>query len=223
MYSSPGPRLRERPFLLVVHCGFREQNGADRASRPVGDDLASAPSVLCIAQSSQGFSGRADVEILSGIVGEGTLGEELAAPSSGLVQPQVSTDARLLYGGYVLYCSVHAIAGDMVRPDLPPKGGAPQQIKHGAVLSDFSRSDQYGEDDTGFAAIYDVVGLVAEFAGAAGPSHGGGVGVGPRGPGVGGPPAVGGPLEGAVLGAASGDPILPTGVAPGEVLVSRRG
>jgi hypothetical protein len=25
MYSSPGPRLRERPFLLVVHGGFREQ------------------------------------------------------------------------------------------------------------------------------------------------------------------------------------------------------
>jgi hypothetical protein len=25
MYSSLGLRLRERPFLLVVHCGFREQ------------------------------------------------------------------------------------------------------------------------------------------------------------------------------------------------------
>ncbi len=29
MYSSLGERLRERPFLLVVHLGFREQAARD--------------------------------------------------------------------------------------------------------------------------------------------------------------------------------------------------
>ncbi len=90
-------------------------DGADRASRPVGDDLASAPSVLCIAQSSQGFSSRAQVEILFGVVGEDTLWKEVAASPSGLVQPQVGTDACLLYASYVLYGFVFAITGDVVR------------------------------------------------------------------------------------------------------------
>jgi hypothetical protein len=195
--------------------------GADRAFRPVGDDLASAPSVLRIAQSSQGFSGWAQVEVLFGIVGEGTLAEEVAASSSGLVQPQVSTDARLLHGGYVLYCSVLAVTGDVVGPDLPPEGAVPEQIEHGAVLSHFARGDQYGEDDAGLAAIYDVVGLVAELAGASRPPHGGSVRVGLGGPGVGGSFS-GAAAKGPILRAAPGDPVFARRVAPKEVLVSCR-
>src|SRR5215217_145994 len=87
-------------------------SGTDRTSRSVGDNHAPASSVLRLAQSSQGFSGRAQVEVVSGVVGESTLGGEVAASPSGLMQPQVSANARLLHGGYVLYCSVLAVTGD---------------------------------------------------------------------------------------------------------------
>src|SRR5215210_4227742 len=50
-----------------------------------------------------------------------------------------------------------------MRPGLPPESGAPKQIEHGTVFGDFAGSDQYGEDDAGLAAVYDVVGLVAEL------------------------------------------------------------
>lgn len=78
--------------------------GAHGTPRPVGDDLASAPYVLRVAQGPQCFSGWAEVEVLLGVVGELALAEEAYA-SSGLVQRQLSTDAPSLHGLYVLYSS----------------------------------------------------------------------------------------------------------------------
>ena len=78
-------------------------------------------------------------------------------------------------------------------------------------------------DDARLTAVDDVVGPVAELAGFLGPPHRGRVGVGPGGPEVRGAFSSGRPLEGAVLGAATGDPIFARGVASNELLVRRSG
>jgi hypothetical protein len=160
MYSSLGERLRERPFLLVVAPRHQGAPRAGRSPRPVGDDLAPAPYVLGVAQGPQGLPGRADVEILFGIVGELALAEEAHAPP-GLVQHQVGTDARVLDGPYVLSRPVLAVGGDVVGPQLPPEGTTEEQVEHGAVLADFAWGDQHGEDDARLASVHYVVGLVA--------------------------------------------------------------
>jgi hypothetical protein len=65
------------------------------------------------------------------------------------VQRHVGADARLLQDRNVLQGAVLAIGGDVVRAEAPPETGTPQEVQHGPVFGDLSRSDECVEDDPG--------------------------------------------------------------------------
>ena len=61
----------------------------------------------------------------------------------------------------VLFGAIFPITGHLPRPQLPAKTGAEDQVEHRLVLHDLGRCDECGQDNSCFAAINDIVGLIA--------------------------------------------------------------
>jgi hypothetical protein len=126
----------------------------------------------------QDLARRTPVEVPFGVVGELLLAE-IGPCFARIGQGHVGPDAGALYGGDVLYRAVGGVSGDLLRMELPPEAGAPEQVEHRRILGDLEGRDQDIEDDAGLAAVHHVVGVVAKMRTLALPAfHRGRVGVG---------------------------------------------
>ena len=81
-------------------------------------------------------------------------------------QRHMGQNPGIVDGDDVLGGPVLGVAGHLVRPDLPPKADAPEEIAHRLALHDVGRGDEGGEADAALPAADDVVVVVAEPDGA---------------------------------------------------------
>ena len=86
-----------------------------------------------------------------------------------------------LESGDVLERPVLAVAGHVVRVQLPTETSAPQQVECGLVLLHFGGRDQDGKDDAGTSTIDHVVVVITQVQGATAIAHQRGIRVGDAG------------------------------------------
>src|SRR5918995_976690 len=130
---------------------------------------------MVVAPTTQGLSARAGVEVLLGVVDEVFYGEQ-SGTSLLVCHRSVRSDARLLYGRYVLPCAVGGIPRNRARAKAPTEAASEEHLLHGEVLRNLRWRNQYVQDHARLTPVHEVVGQVAEFACAL-LVHGGGVGV----------------------------------------------
>jgi hypothetical protein len=104
---------------------------------------------------------------------------------------------------------------------LPAETGAPDEVAHRVVLGHLAWSDQHVQDDVAFAAIYHIVGLVAQVGATALEAHRGGVGVGGADPEIGGALVVAMDLP--PLPPLLGDPVVARGIGCRQIAAQRVG
>ena len=77
-------------------------------------------------------------------------------------QWNVGADARIFHGFDVLDGAILGITRHRARSQLPAEAGAKDEVAHGLVIHDLRRRHQHLENDARFAAIDDVVNMVAQ-------------------------------------------------------------
>jgi hypothetical protein len=126
------------------------------------------------------------VRVLGRIVRKVVLAEERSAVIH-VGERDVGADAGILQGDDVLDRAVGSVPGGLLRMELAAEADSPQQVQHWLVFHDIGRRHQGSEDDAPFAAIDDVVVVVAQASLAGGP-HRRGVGISCADPEVAGAP-----------------------------------
>lgn len=130
----------------------------------------------------------------------------LASPSDGDVGP----DVGLFDGLEVLARSIQAISRDLFGLQVPTKTGVPEQVLHGMIVHHLSGSHQDGENDTTFASIDDIMGMIAQMSSSSLEAHGRRIRISGADPNV--RRALLGTVDLALLPPFLGDPVVPGGV-----------
>ena len=146
---------------------------AGRSPRAVEDALLGLGGV----RAAQHLAVRAHIVVLHGVVGEFG-GAEIGAVLLPVGQGDVSTDAHVFHRSDVRNGPVLGVASHLPRPQLPAEARPPQQIEHRLVLHHLAGGHQHPHNDAAFAAIDDIVRLVAQMSSAALEAHRRGVGIG---------------------------------------------
>jgi len=76
----------------------------------------------------------------------------------------VGPDVCLFDGLEVLPRSIQAISRDVFGLQVPTKTGVPEQVQHRMIVHYLSGSHQDGENDTTFASIDDIMGMIAQVS-----------------------------------------------------------
>jgi hypothetical protein len=118
---------------------------------------------MVVAPAAQGFSRRAGVVVLLGVVDELLYGEQ-SGTLFLICQRGVGADARLLYGRNVLPRSVGGVSCDRTWMQAPTEPAPEEHLQHGEVLGDLRSRDQHVQDHPRLTAIHGVVREVTEPA-----------------------------------------------------------
>jgi len=90
-------------------------------------------------------------------------------------QGNIGADACVFQRFDVLDGAILGITRHVARPQFPTKAGPKDEVAHGLVIHDFRRRHQHLENDARFAAIDDVVHVVAQVRPSILQAHGGGI------------------------------------------------
>ena len=129
----------------------------------------------------------------------------------------IIADAGIFQGSNVLDGAILRVAGHVVRLEFPAKARAKDEVAHGLVIHDFGWGHQHLENNPRFAAIDDIVYMVAQVRASTLQSHRRGIRISRADPQV--RCALVIPANFSLRPSLLGDPIVPRGIFLSEFLL----
>src|SRR6266849_5647549 len=110
----------------------------------------------------QFFACGADVDIARRLIPEAVWAKECGTMVV-IWKGNVGVDVFPFNGRNVFLRAVLAITRHLPGPQLPTKAHPPKEVQHWLVVHDLRGGHQHHQDDAGFAAIHDIVGVVTHI------------------------------------------------------------